>query len=113
MPLRMRAARSPSVIVLSRIAHVELRQIAVHVCGAHVVIGADDAALEDAEKVLGGVAVVAAATAELAVAVDGRLMAGELAADADCRSGHRRCGGATNDARSSPARHECSCDLRA
>ena len=52
-----------------------------------MVIGADHAALEDAEKVLGGVAVVAVATAELAVRVKRRAMRGELAADALVEAG--------------------------
>jgi sulfur carrier protein ThiS len=58
-----------------------------------MVIGADNAALEDGEEVLGGVAVLAIATAKLAVAVNGRAVLRELAADAEIETGivgHKR-----------------------
>lgn len=55
--------------------------------GAHVVVGADNAALENAEKVFGGVAVGAVATRELAVALDGRLMRRELFANSVAEAG--------------------------
>src|SRR5690348_14036234 len=66
-------------LVLGRVAKIELGKVAVHVSGAHVVIGADNAALEDAEEVLGGVAVVTVATAELADAVKRGAVLRELA----------------------------------
>ncbi len=49
------------VVGLGRVAHVKLGKVAVHVRGAHVMIGADYAALEDGKEVLGGVTVVAVA----------------------------------------------------
>jgi hypothetical protein len=48
-------------LVLGRVAKIELGKVAVHMGSAHVVIGADDAALEDGEEILGGVAVIAVA----------------------------------------------------
>ena len=46
-----------------------------------MIVGPDHTALEDREEILGGVAVIAVATAELAVAVQRRFVAGELAPD--------------------------------
>ena len=73
--------------VLSRVAKIELGKVTVHVRGAHVVIGADNAALEDGKEILGGVAVNAARTRELADAVDGRSVLRELATDAVIEAG--------------------------
>src|SRR4051794_38699926 len=50
-------------------------------------VGANHAAFQDAKKVLSVVAVVAVATAELAVAVKRGFVAGELAADAVVKAG--------------------------
>ena len=64
-----------------RITEVELGQIAVRVGDRPVMVSANHAALENGKEVLRIVAVVVAATAELAVAVKRRPVAGELAAD--------------------------------
>ncbi len=65
------------------VAKVELAAVAAKVRFAHVVIGADHAALEDREEILGGVAVLEAASGDVfAGAVIDGAVSGELAAKA-------------------------------
>src|SRR3546814_9075450 len=63
---------------LGGIAEVEFGQVAVHVGLAHMMIGADHAALQDREEVFSGVG-MRLTLAELAASVERVTVAGELA----------------------------------
>jgi hypothetical protein len=67
-------------VVLGRIAKVELGQVAVHVGGAPVMVGADYATLQDGEEILCAVA-VNFALGELARSVKQSVVAGKFLAN--------------------------------
>ncbi len=77
------------------VTEIELGKVAAHVCRAHVVIGADQPAFEDREKVFCGIGMNAASLGKLAVRVKRGVVARELASDAVIKAGivrhkHRR-----------------------